>query len=513
MLFKEFDNMWLEGASNMRIEKISSRPIDAKKRKKIKLTIEKKNFGPIASGNMILKPLTLLVGPNNSGKSYAAMLVHSLFESLTPDIPVSIIEHFPKHFNIRILHKDFSELWSKIDSMKEGEELEIPLEKVINKIFEEIYNKRLSNEVIRSYACPLEELVRVGKESFSLKITYNSYEIHLIYQKGKLEIKWYSRLDIKLKVKVLDQRDLRVEISKDDETFVTVERWYIGENREYMFLQLIKWISSLCLANIFKSMATPCYYLPAARSGILHGHKALAAIIVKKAPFVGIEKLEIPKFSGVVSDLISSIITLPEEKGPFYSLAQEFERELLKGEIVVKTLDEYFYPEIRYNFQGTEIPLHRASSTVSELAPLTLYLKYMVELGSILIIEEPEAHLHPGNQRILAKFLVKLIRKGVNIIITTHSDYLIEQLSSFILLSQVSPEKRVSKYGYTEEDFLNPDEVAAYVFNYDKQSDGYKISEIEITEEDGISQKEHMRIIEALYEETLKLRKDVTSET
>lgn len=129
-----------------------------------------------------------------------------------------------------------------------------------------------------------------------------------------------------------------------------------------------------------------------------------------------------------------------------------------------------------------------------------------------MIIEEPEAHLHPENQRILAKFLVKLIRKGVNVILTTHSDYLIEQLSSFILLSRVEPEKRVSTYGYSEKDFLTPDEVAAYVFNYDRKSGGYKTNEIEVTKEDGISQEEHMRIIEALYEETLKLRRD-TNET
>jgi predicted ATPase len=256
----------------------------------------------------------------------------------------------------------------------------------------------------------------------------------------------------------------------------------------------------------------PCLYLPAARSGILQGHRALAASIVKKAPLAGIESLEIPKFSGVVSDFISSVITLPEEKGPFYRLAQEFEKELIKGEIVVKTLGEYLYPEIKYKFQDTEIPLHRSSSTVSELAPLFLYLKYNVRPGSILIIEEPEAHLHPENQRILAKFLVKLLRKSVNIIITTHSEYLLEQLSSFILLSKVEPQKRVERYKYSKEDFLKPDEIASYVFDYDKKSGGHKITKVEITEEDGISQEEFLKIHEALYEESIKLQRDLNPE-
>lgn len=186
---------------------------------------------------------------------------------------------------------------------------------------------------------------------------------------------------------------------------------------------------------------------------------------------------------------------------------------MIKGEIVVRTLDEYLYPEIQYNFLGTEIPLHRASSTVSELAPLFLYLKYVVDPGSVLIIEEPEAHLHPENQRILAKFLVKLIRNGVYIIITTHSEYLLEQLSSFIMLSKIEPKKRIEKYGYDEEDYLKIDEIAAYLFNYDRKSGGNKITEIKVTEEDGISQDEFSKIIETLYEETVKLRRDLSGDT
>ena len=126
-----------------------------------------------------------------------------------------------------------------------------------------------------------------------------------------------------------------------------------------------------------------------------------------------------------------------------------------------------------------------------------------------MIIEEPEAHLHPENQRILAKFLVKLIRKGVNVVITTHSEYLLEQLSSFILLSKVDEKKRVERYKYSEEDFLKPDEIAAYVFDYDEKNGGYKINEVEITEEDGISDEAFLKIHEALYEEKLKLQRDL----
>jgi predicted ATPase len=478
-------------------------------KKEIDLSIKIKDFGPISSANIIFKPLTLFIGPNNAGKSYTTMIVHSLSEALTLDILSNMSKNFSHYFDIQIFETEFLKIWGKIDNMEEGEESEIYLDGIINRILEKIYNKRLNNEIIRSYASTLDTLVRTGEKSFTIEINNGPYEINLIYQEHKLKIKWNSHLDMKMKIKVLDQHDLNIEVLKDNEIFINIEKWFSGGDREYLFMKLIKGVFEYCLSGIFKTMAIPCYYLPAARSGTLQGYKALAATIVKKAPFIGSEKLEIPKFSAIVSDLISFIISLPEKKGPFFDLAQELERELLNGKISVKMVNEYFYPEIQYNFKETEIPLHRTSSAVSELALLILYLKYKIKPGDILVIEEPEAHLDLENQRILAKYLVKLIRKGVYIIITINSDYLIGQLSNFILLSKIEPEKRNSKYGYTKEDYLNVDEVGAYVFKYDKANDGYKTAEIEITEGDGISQDEYMKIIEALCEETLKLQRDI----
>jgi predicted ATPase len=41
----------------------------------MELEVEVENFGPISSGRVRLKPLTIFIGPNNSGKSYTAMLI------------------------------------------------------------------------------------------------------------------------------------------------------------------------------------------------------------------------------------------------------------------------------------------------------------------------------------------------------------------------------------------------------------------------------------------------------
>jgi predicted ATPase len=126
-----------------------------------------------------------------------------------------------------------------------------------------------------------------------------------------------------------------------------------------------------------------------------------------------------------------------------------------------------------------------------------------------LIIEEPEAHLHPENQRILAKFLVRLIRKGIKLFITTHSDYLLDQLSSFIMLSQAKNKKQREELNYWKDDYLKPEEISVYVFHFDKKSDGCKIEEVEISEEEGISQEEFLKVNEALYEESIRIRESI----
>ena len=46
--------------------------------------------------------------------------------------------------------------------------------------------------------------------------------------------------------------------------------------------------------------------------------------------------------------------------------------------------------------------------------------------GSNFVVDSPEAHLHPSAQTELAKFLARLAGTGVNVIVETHSDYVIE---------------------------------------------------------------------------------------
>jgi len=51
--------------------------------------------------------------------------------------------------------------------------------------------------------------------------------------------------------------------------------------------------------------------------------------------------------------------------------------------------------------------------------------------GQILILDEPEVHLHPQWQLKLAEIIVDLVKQGVKILINSHSPYMIEALQRY----------------------------------------------------------------------------------
>ncbi|MFK5975339.1 MAG: AAA family ATPase [Sulfurovum sp.] len=51
--------------------------------------------------------------------------------------------------------------------------------------------------------------------------------------------------------------------------------------------------------------------------------------------------------------------------------------------------------------------------------------------GSILILDEPEVHLHPKWQLEMAKIIVELVKNGVKVVVNSHSPYMIEALKVY----------------------------------------------------------------------------------
>lgn len=459
-----------------------------------------------------IKPLTIFIGSNNSGKSYASMLIRSIVRSAETPKSGTIFprdNYSPSLDIFRAIEKEEHEIFKKLfEKCRKNHEnkIKIPkelLEKIMVTTVDYLFKNRLEKEVSYAFASPIKDLIRYNYDSFNLKIN----ELNLKFDGKNINLSNYPKIP-----NLIDDLDLggllKFKII-NDEVIVSSKLMdaILKDEDKMVSYMIIRPIIESFYRDIISSLPTPIYYLPAARSGILQSHKVLVVSMVGLIPKMGTSRMEIPQFSGVIADFITSILNLPENEHNFYKIAEDFSREIIGGDVIFEhQARDYDYLEIKYKIDDNKIPLHRSSSTVSELAPFLLYIKYVLDEGSTLIIEEPEAHLHPKNQRILAKYLVRLIRNGIKIIMTTHSDYLIDQLNNFILLENIEPKDR-SEYDYCKNDFLSKTEVGAYLFS-PNGSDGYKIEEMEINE-DGISEESFLDVVNDLYDENDRIKRSL----
>lgn len=133
----------------------------------------------------------------------------------------------------------------------------------------------------------------------------------------------------------------------------------------------------------------------------MQSHGVITGALIKRATRIGLDRLEASTFSGMIADFLWHIVLYEERNTSsetIKGIAKRLEADLLGGEIGVNRPTPEAYPEFLYRPEQVEegLRMSHASAMVSELAPLVLFLRGIVEPGDLLIIEEPEAHLHPG---------------------------------------------------------------------------------------------------------------------
>lgn len=120
--------------------------------------------------------------------------------------------------------------------------------------------------------------------------------------------------------------------------------------------------------------------------------------------------------------------------------------------------------------------MNEASSCVRALLDIGFYLRSKAKPGDLFIIDEPELNLHPKNQRSFARLVARLINAGIKVFITTHSDYLIKELNTLIMLNQDTEHARVvqKQYGYDDSELLDPQRVRLYMTKSELKPAGVK---------------------------------------
>ena len=112
--------------------------------------------------------------------------------------------------------------------------------------------------------------------------------------------------------------------------------------------------------------------------------------------------------------------------------------------------------------EDTKINMWSASSSVRSLFEIYDYIKNRASKGDLLIIDEPEMNLDPYNQILMARLLVLLAKSGIQVVITTHSDFMVRELGNCIMLNSLDSDQIEELQDYREEYKLDGHKVKAY---------------------------------------------------
>ncbi len=136
--------------------------------------------------------------------------------------------------------------------------------------------------------------------------------------------------------------------------------------------------------------------------------------------------------------------------------------DIIGGEYHVTTNDELYYVP---RGKRIKLTMDESSSAVRSLLDIGFYLRHVANPGDLLMVDEPELNLHPENQRRVARLFSMLVNIGIKVFITTHSDYIIKELNTLIMLNQDKPylKKIAEQEGYNKDELLSADKVRVYI--------------------------------------------------
>ena len=503
----------------------------------LELTVS--NLGPIAEGKIELRPMSVFVGPSNTGKSYLATLIYALHQffglsGYVRNVPMPAPTLFRRPLmlmprtSIDLSAEDIDGLYDWDSAMRFSMEMEavgqlrLPshdpeLPETVSLLVRRALldgvghlSKVLDSEIVRCFGVgKAESLVHYpsnGSTNFSLRspvsdaLGYSdafSYEITVSAQGANIKATIPDSMPVHT---VQSARPRWFSLLPED----------IVDGREDSAGIYIAALSGGVLSRSVGSLGQPAHYLPADRAGVMHAHQIAVRGLIAGASRVALRsESPMPVLSGVLGDFLEQLVALASERqywghGVHDGLAVQLEQGLLRGAVRVER-SQIDYPSFSYRPDGWEkdLPLMNTSSMVSELAPVVLYLRHVVEPGDTLIIEEPEAHLHPAMQVEFVRLLAAAVKAGIRIIITTHSEWVLEELANLVLMSELPMEHRDGIAG--AEIALTPDEVGAWFFEPNSDGSGSVVKEIPLDKEMGKFPSEFGLVTAELYNRFAKI--------
>ncbi|PZV27609.1 MAG: hypothetical protein DCF12_03355 [Snowella sp.] len=414
------------------------------------MKIKVKNLGVLKQAEFELGDFTIICGENNTGKTYAT---YALF--------------------------GFLYTWKNFFEMEIGEDkVEDLMTKGTTSINIADYVEKIQDFVdqgCQKYIQELPNIFATNKEKFqgsSFQVIIEEKDIFQI--KNNIQTtKFEPSIDVKERFVIFYEKSLE----SNDITVNFFDNFF--DNKKVFDARIFNRYIATVLQRIFFSII---FHEPF----IISSERTGSAIFRKELNFARSKLLEQMSRADLTSDLRGILSNAHED----YALPIKTNLEFLENLSSISKKSSFIaenHPKILDSFtdiiggkytindndqlyyepkdKRIKLAMDESSSAVRSLLDLGFYLRHEAKPGDLLIIDEPELNLHPENQRRVARLLARLVNLGIKVFITTHSDYIIKELNTLIMLNHDKPHlKRIAEVeGYHQAELLNADQIKVYI--------------------------------------------------
>lgn len=403
------------------------------------------NLGKLANATVKVAPLTVLAGPNNTGKSYFSKALYSVLHALGENHAEVEIQRLvaPLHEGLRVMkyharadRKSIDPLESSIEklietysSLAEENQLSVTREflpkisdivddvirsyKDMFPVMEAVFEKRPryrfgsrrdKDDMASIEACVKElySLKKIGIESVVLSGLRSAIESNLI---GNFQIPVLRGLRGNPKEKISLNIDEVIDFGVD-ETNVSNLKIHHAELVELKQYSRVIYLETPAHWKLKRALES------ALRSRFFN-HRSR-------------QRLDVPKY---FQDLSEGLGESYSGEAAFPELLERL-KEIIGGQIAISERGELVFQEFGRN-EPFILPM--TATGIVNLGMLALLIETKIlDKDVFLFIDEPESHLHPVWQVEMMRTLFDLAQQGVNVVIATHSSDILECINALI---------------------------------------------------------------------------------
>lgn len=350
-----------------------------------------KNIGKLTSANIDINTITLIAGLNSTGKSTVGKLLYCLFNSFYDfkENASATLKSF--------IRNQFYEITYSITFLDECvEELFNLRLRATKELVENILKRFIDEKSLKNNKIVLERIASI--------LNLSDDEIY----KQILQVKFSSEFGNQIQNIFVEEKESAISLHIGDNKIaleikdnkISCLKNFLELNTEAIYIDDPFVLDTLMQRKIYHSFEVNHKY---------HLQKKLSEKLWADSP---------------VGEAIQTLLTT-KQLGNIYSRIDS----VCSGNIISNKASAFF----QHNNKKAELNVLNLSTGLKTFSIIkTLLMNGSLKQGGVLILDEPEIHLHPEWQKTLAEIIVLIqIEFNIHILINSHSPYFIKAIDVY----------------------------------------------------------------------------------